>query len=97
MLKMSTARSTTHTSDESRRASSQMEQGDFSVNAPQVVQNWIFSRAWSIASASCFTTAESAWTRCSAMRSAERGPMPGSLFSAAISAVMESGRDASSL
>jgi hypothetical protein len=32
-------------SDESRRESSQTGHGDFSVNAPQVVQNWIFSRA----------------------------------------------------
>jgi len=54
---MSTARSTTHMSDESRRASVQMEQGDFSVNAPQVAQNWIFSRAWSITPANCFTAA----------------------------------------
>src|ERR1039457_482720 len=88
---MSTARSTTHMSDESRRVSVQMGQVGFSVNAPQVAQNWIFSRAWSITSASCFTTAESVWTRCSAMRSAERGPMPGSLFSAAMSETTGSG------
>jgi hypothetical protein len=69
-----------------------MEQGNFSVNAPQVAQNRILSRAWSIVSASCFTTAESAWTMCSAMRSAERGPMPGSLARAAIKLVMDAGR-----
>ncbi len=51
MLKISTARSTTQTSDASRRASSQIGQGDFSVNAPQVVQNWIFSRASRMVSA----------------------------------------------
>src|ERR1039458_602857 len=88
---MSTARSMTHMSDESRRVSVQMGQVGFSVNAPQVAQNWIFSRAWSITPANCFTTAESAWTRCSAMRSAERGPMPGSLFSAAMSETTGSG------
>ena len=45
-------------------------------------------------SASCFTAAESVWTRCSAMRSAERGPMPGSLLSAAIRREMDSGSEA---
>src|SRR5271163_2300044 len=58
-LKISTARSTTQTSDESRRESSQIGQGDFSVSEPQVVQNWIFSRASKIESASCFTIVES--------------------------------------
>src|SRR5260370_31546701 len=92
MLKISTARSTTQTSDESRLESSQIGQGDFSVNAPQVVQNWIFSRATKMTSASCLTTAESVCTKCKAIRSAERGPTPGNLFSAAMSVVMDSGR-----
>ncbi len=39
MLKISTARSTTQMSEPSRRGSSQMEQGDFSVSEPQIVQN----------------------------------------------------------
>ena len=68
-----------------------MAQGDFSVNAPQVVQNWMRSRAVTMASARCFTMPDSACTMCNATRSAERGPMPGSLASAAISVVMELG------
>jgi hypothetical protein len=88
---MSTARSTTQTSDASRRKSSQIGQGDFSVSEPHVVQNWIFSRASTITSASCFTMAASVWTRCNAMRSAERGPTPGSLLNAEVNATMDSG------
>ena len=39
MLRMSTARSTTQIKPLSRRSSSQIAQGDFSVNAPQVEHN----------------------------------------------------------
>ena len=42
---MSTGRSTTQTSDASRRGSAQMAQGDCSVSAPQTSQNRIRSRA----------------------------------------------------
>src|SRR6266404_4358642 len=49
------------------------------------------ARAWTRVSASCFTTVESACTTCKAMRSAERGPIPGSLFSAAIRETTGSG------
>ena len=38
------------------------------------------------------TTAASLCTRCRAIRSAERGPMPGSLLSAAINCTIGSGR-----
>ena len=80
MLMMSTGRSTTQTSEASRRGSAQMAQGDFSVSAPQTSQNRTRSRALRMVSASCLTAPDSACTRCRAMRSAERGPMPGSLL-----------------
>src|SRR5580700_9484454 len=92
MLKMSTARSTTQTIDASRRVSVQMEQGDCSVSEPQISQNLIFSRALRMVSARFFTEGESACAKCNAMRSAERGPMPGNLPRAAMSVAMESGR-----
>ena len=89
---MSTGRSTTQTSEASRRGSAQIAQGDCSVSAPQTSQNRTRSRASSMASASCLTAPDSACTRCRAMRSAERGPMPGSLLSAPISEAIGSGR-----
>ena len=66
------------------RGSAQIAQGVCSVSAPHTGQFWMRSRAWRRACASCFTEPASFCTRCSANRSAERGPMPGSLFSAAI-------------
>ena len=92
MLMMSTGRSTMQTSEASRRGSAQIAQGIFSVSAPQTSQNRTRSRALRMVSASCLTAPDSACTRCKAMRSAERGPMPGSLLSAPISAAMGSGR-----
>jgi hypothetical protein len=68
-----------------------MEQGDFSVSAPQISQKIIFSRAEIIVSANCFTIAESVCTKCNAMRSAERGPTPGNLLKAAVSETIGSG------
>ncbi len=88
MLKISTARSTTQTSAASRRVSVQIEHGDCSVRDPQISQNFIFSRALRITAARYLTLSLSAWTRWRAMRSAERGPMPGNLPSAAIRAVI---------
>jgi hypothetical protein len=90
-LKISTARSTTQTIAASRRESVQAGQGDRSVNAPQISQKRMCSRACKIVSAKIFTAAESVCTRCSAMRSAERGPTPGSLLNVVMSAVMEAG------
>ena len=75
----------------SRRGLRRWRRGIFPSARRRSSQKWIFSRASRIVSASCLTTAESVWTRCSAMRSAERGPTPGSLASAAMSCVMESG------
>src|SRR5438132_254671 len=94
MLKISTARSTTQINEGSRRGSEQVGQGEFSVRPPQVSHNRTRARALRIVSASCWTAADSVCTRCKAIRSAERGPMPGSFAKALISALMGSGRAA---
>src|SRR4051812_11465317 len=94
MLKMSTARSTTQASEASRRGSVQKPQGLISVREPQISHRVTRSRAVTMVSARCWAVAVSAWTRCKAIRSAERGPMPGSLLSAATRAEIGSGSTA---
>jgi len=68
-----------------------MAHGWLSVSAPQVWQKLMRSRAVTSVWASCRIDSGSACTMCRAMRSAERGPMPGNWFSAATSAVIGSG------
>src|SRR5712672_2185139 len=94
MLMMSTGRSTTQTSVSSRLVSAQIPQGTCSVRAPQIGQMRMRSRASVTAAAKWRTTAGSLCSKCKAMRSAERGPMPGSLFRALINCETGSGKAA---
>src|SRR5436190_9846038 len=91
MLRMSTARSTTQTNAGSRCGSEHMGQGTVSVSDPQFVHVLIFSRACTSDCASWRDSFGSVCTRCSAMRSAERGPMPGKRLSAASKVRTDSG------
>src|ERR1041385_2845860 len=94
MLMMSTGRSTTQTNVSSRLVSAQIPQGTCSVRAPQIGQMRMRSRASLTAAANCRTTAESLCSKCKAMRSAERGPMPGSLLRALTNCETGSGKAA---
>src|SRR4051794_12992632 len=69
-----------------------MAHGETSVSAPHTAQKPIFSLASTIESASNLIEPLSAWTMCKAIRSAERGPIPGSLLSVLIRVEMGRGR-----